>query len=80
MWRRVYYIIQSYSNDIKMYNNHDIIEINYIHEFKLYYSNDINTQDVQTGKLKRFKKVSSDLKTILMTDLADLWFRELCER
>ena len=63
-----------------MYNNHDIIEINYIHEFKLYYSNDINTQDVQTGKLKRFKKVSSDLKTILMTDLADLWFRELCER
>ena len=31
-----------------MYNNHDIIEINYIHEFKLYYSNDINTQDVQT--------------------------------
>ena len=80
MWRRVYYNIQSYSNDIKMYNNHDIIEINYIHEFKLYYSNDINTQDVQTGKLKRFKKVSSDLKTILMTDLADLWFRELCER
>ena len=80
MWRRVYYIIQSYSNDIKMYNNHNIIEINYIHEFKLYYSNDINTQDVQTGKLKRFKKVSSDLKTILMTDLADLWFRELCER
>ena len=80
MWRRVYYIIQSYSNDIKMYNNHDIIEINYIHEFKLYYSDDINTQDVQTGKLKRFKKVSSDLKTILMTDLADLWFRELCER
>ena len=48
MWRRVYYIIQSYSNDTKMYNNHDIIEINYIHEFKLYYSNDINTQDVQT--------------------------------
>ena len=48
MWRRVYYIIQSCSNDIKMYNNHDIIEINYIHEFKLYYSNDINTQDVQT--------------------------------
>ena len=24
------------------------------------------------GKLKRFKKVSSDLKTILMNDLADL--------
>ena len=48
MWRRVYYIIQSCSNDIKMYNNHDIIEINYIHELKLYYSNDINTQDVQT--------------------------------
>ena len=48
MWRRVYYIIQSCSNDIKMYSNHDIIEINYIHEFKLYYSNDVNTQDVQT--------------------------------
>ena len=75
MWRRVYYIIQSYSNDIKMYNNYEIIEINYIHEFKLYYSNGINIQDVQTrlisinfNKLKRFKKVSSDLKTILMTD------------
>ena len=46
--RRVYYIIQSYSNDIKMYNNYEIIKINYIHEFKLYYSNDINIQDVQT--------------------------------
>ena len=27
---------------------------------------------IKVGKLKRFKKVSSDLKTILMTDLADL--------
>ena len=26
----------------------------------------------KVGKLKRFKKVSSDLKTILMNDLADL--------
>ena len=31
-----------------MYNNYEIVEINYIHEFKLYYSNDINIQDVQT--------------------------------
>ena len=29
---------------------------------------------IKVGKLKRFKKVSSDLKTILMTDLADLLF------
>ena len=29
---------------------------------------------IKVGKLKRFKKVSSDLKTILMTDLADLRF------
>ena len=29
---------------------------------------------MKVGKLKRFKKVSSDLKTILMTDLADLRF------
>ena len=27
---------------------------------------------IKVGKLKRFKKVSSDLKTILKTDLADL--------
>ena len=27
---------------------------------------------IKVGKLKRFNKVSSDLKTILMTDLADL--------
>ena len=27
---------------------------------------------IKVGKLKRFKKVSSDLKTILMTDLANL--------
>ena len=31
-----------------MYNNYEIIEINYINELKLYYSNDINIQDVQT--------------------------------
>ena len=29
---------------------------------------------IKVGKLKRFKKVSSDLKTILMTNLADLLF------
>ena len=29
---------------------------------------------MKVGKLKRFRKVSSDLKTILMTDLADLRF------
>ena len=29
---------------------------------------------IKVGKLKRFKKVSSNLKTILMTDLADLLF------
>ena len=34
---------------------------------------------IKVGKLKRFKKVSSDLKTIPMTDLADLWFLELRE-
>ena len=28
----------------------------------------------KVGKLKRFKQVSSDLKTILMTDVADLRF------
>ena len=29
---------------------------------------------IKVGKLNRFKENSSDLKTILMTDLADLWF------
>ena len=29
---------------------------------------------IKEGKLKRFKKVSSDLKTILKTDLANLRF------
>ena len=29
---------------------------------------------IKVGKLKRFKKVSSDLKTILKTDLANLQF------
>ena len=29
---------------------------------------------IKVGKLKRFKKISSDLKTILITDLADLQF------
>ena len=29
---------------------------------------------IKVGKLKRFKKVSSDLKTILMADLADSRF------
>ena len=32
---------------------------------------------IEAVKLKRFKKVSSDLKTILMTDLTDLRFLEL---
>ena len=31
-----------------MYNNYEITKINYINEFKLYYSNDIDIQDVQT--------------------------------
>ena len=31
---------------------------------------------IKVGKLKQVKKVSSDLKTILMTDLADLRFLE----
>ena len=59
MWRRVYYIIQSYSNDIKMYNNYEIMEINYIHEFKLYYSNDINIQHVQTRLISTSRKVET---------------------
>ena len=29
---------------------------------------------IKVGKLKRFKKVSSDLKTILKTNLVNLWF------
>ena len=29
---------------------------------------------IKVGKLNQFKENSSDLKTILMTDLADLWF------
>ena len=32
---------------------------------------------IKVGKLKRFKKVSSDLKSILKTDLADLRMRLL---
>ena len=39
---------------------------------------------IKVGKMKRFKKVSSDLKTMLMTDLptlvADMWFLDLRER
>ena len=39
---------------------------------------------IKVGKMKRFKKVSSDWKTMLMTDLptlvADLWFLDLRER
>ena len=47
MWRRVYCNIQYYSYDIKIYNNYEISEINYINEFKMYYSNDIKIQDIQ---------------------------------
>ena len=47
-------------------------------------SNNLTLHLVKVGKMKRFKKVSSDLKTILKTDLstlvADLWFLELRER
>ena len=32
---------------------------------------------IQVGKLERFNKVSSDLKTILKTDLADLRLLEV---
>ena len=35
---------------------------------------------IKVGKLKRFKKVSVDLKTILKTDLANLRFLELWKR
>ena len=36
---------------------------------------------IKVGKLKQFKKVSSDLKTTRMTDLADLSFEkgETCQ-
>ena len=39
--------IQNYSNEIKIYNNYGITEINYNNEFKIYYSNDIKIQDIQ---------------------------------
>ena len=39
--------IQYYSNEIKIYNNYGLTEINYNHEFKIYYSNDIKIQDIQ---------------------------------
>ena len=35
---------------------------------------------IKAGKFKRVNKVSSDLQTILMTDLTDLRFLELRER
>ena len=35
---------------------------------------------IKVAKLKQFKKVSSNLKTILVSNLADLWFLELWER
>ena len=35
---------------------------------------------INVGKLKRFKNVSSDLKTILKTDVANMRFRELWKR
>ena len=35
---------------------------------------------IKVGKLKRFKKVSSDLKTILKTNLADLRFLDRFEK
>ena len=39
-------------------------------------SSNVTLHLIRVGKLKRFKtKVSSDLKTILKTDLADLWFQ-----
>ena len=34
---------------------------------------------IKVGKLKQFKKVSSDLKTILETDLADFEKGETCQ-
>ena len=47
-------------------------------------SSNFNLYLIKVGKMKRFKKVSSDLKTMLMTDLptlvADLWFLDLRER
>ena len=39
--------IQNYSNEIKIYNNYGITEINYNNEFKIYYSNDIKIQDIR---------------------------------
>ena len=39
-----------------------------------YVMNKLATGVIKVGKLKRFKKVSSDLKTILKTDLANLRF------
>ena len=37
-------------------------------------SSNLTLHLIKVGKLKRFKKVSSDLKTILKTDLANLRF------
>ena len=37
-------------------------------------SSNFTLHNIKVGKLKRFNKVSSDLKTILKTDLANLWF------
>ena len=37
-------------------------------------SSNVTLHLIKVGKLKRFKKVSSDLKTILKTDLANLRF------
>ena len=37
-------------------------------------SSNLTLHLIKVGKLKRFKKVSSDLKTILKTDLAHLQF------
>ena len=39
--------IQNYSNEIKIYNNYGITEINYNNEFKIYYSNDKKIQDIR---------------------------------
>ena len=39
--------IQYYSNEIKIYNNYGLTEINYNNEFKIYYSNDIKIQDIR---------------------------------
>ena len=44
-------------------------------------SSNFTLRVIKVGKLKQFKKVSSDLETILMTDLADLSFEkdETCQ-